>query len=221
MGRPISAVLFDLDGTLIDSAPDLASSVNAMRLQRGQTVMSYEVLRPHAGSGARGMLEAAFGVRPAMLEYDALKDEFYGLYAERLLQQTCLFDAVAELLDDLDARRLPWGIVTNKALRFAHPGASALGLLPRARALVAGDSTPYTKPHPEPLLEAARRMRQAPETCVYVGDDLRDMQAGRAAGMATLAAAWGYLGADSAPQDWEADRVLQHPIELLHWLDLP
>jgi phosphoglycolate phosphatase len=221
MGRPISAVLFDLDGTLIDSAPDLASSVNAMRLQRGQAALPYEVLRPHAGSGARGMLGAAFGVRPAMADYEALKDEFYSLYAERMLEQTRLFDTVADLLDVLDARHLPWGIVTNKALRFAQPGALALGLLPRARALVAGDSTPHTKPHPEPLLEAARRMGLAPETCVYVGDDLRDMHAGRAACMATLAAAWGYLGGDSPPQAWGADRVLDRPIELLHWLELP
>jgi phosphoglycolate phosphatase len=221
MRRPIAAVLFDLDGTLIDSAPDLASSVNAMRLHRKQPALPYEALRPHAGSGARGMLAAAFGVGPMMTEYEALKAEFYGLYAERMLEQTRLFDAVADLLDVLDSRRLPWGIVTNKALRFAQPGAQALGLLQRAQALVAGDSTPHTKPHPEPLLEAARRMGLAPETCVYVGDDPRDMHAGRAAGMATLAAAWGYLGADSPPQAWGADRVLDHPIELLHWLDLP
>jgi phosphoglycolate phosphatase len=221
VGRPISAVLFDLDGTLIDSAPDLASSVNAMRLQRGRPALPYDVLRPHAGSGARGMLGAAFGVAPSAAEYEALKAEFYDLYAERMLEQTRLFDAVIDLLDILDARRLPWGIVTNKAMRFAQPGAQALGLLSRAQALVAGDSTPHTKPHPEPLLEAARRMALLPEACVYVGDDPRDVHAGRAAGMATLAAAWGYLGADSPPHAWGADRVLDHPMDLLHWLDVP
>ena len=221
MRRPIAGVLFDLDGTLIDSAPDLASSVNAMRLQRGQTALPYAALRPHAGSGARGMLGVAFGVLPAMSEYEVLKDEFYRAYELRMLEQTQLFDAVADLLDDLDARGVPWGIVTNKALRFAQPGILAVGLLPRARALVAGDSTPHTKPHPEPLLEAARRMGLAPATCVYVGDDPRDIHAGQAAGMATLAAAWGYLGPDSPPQHWGADRVLHHPSELLHWLDLP
>ncbi len=219
--RPIAAVLFDLDGTLIDSAPDLASAVNAMLLQRGLAALPYAALRPHAGSGARGMLGAAFGVAPAMAAYEALKDEFYLAYEVRMLEQTCLFDAVGALLDTLDARRVPWGIVTNKALRFARPSTQALGLLQRAGALVAGDSTPHTKPHPAPLLEAARRMGQAPETCVYVGDDPRDMHAGHAAGMATLAAAWGYLGPDQPPHDWGADRVLHQPGDLLHWLDLP
>ena len=221
MGRRISAVLFDLDGTLIDSAPDLASSVNAMLQQRGRATLPYATLRPHAGSGARGMLGTAFDVRPAMAEYEALKDEFYWAYERRMLEQTRLFDAVASLLDALDERQLPWGIVTNKALRFAQPGAQALGLWQRAGALVAGDCTPHTKPHPAPLLEAARRMGLVPERCVYVGDDPRDIAAGRAAGMATLAAAWGYLGPDSPPQAWGADRVLDHPSELLHWLDLP
>jgi phosphoglycolate phosphatase len=218
---PIAAVLFDLDGTLIDSAPDLASAVNDMLQQRGRVALPYEALRPHAGSGARGMLAMAFGVSPSMVEYQALKDEFYLAYEARMLEQTRLFDAVSGLLDTLDARELAWGIVTNKALRFAQAGAQALGLLPRAGALVAGDSTPHTKPHPAPLLEAARRMGLPPERCVYVGDDLRDMLAGRAAGMATLAAAWGYLGLDSPPHAWGADRVLDQPGELLQWLDLP
>jgi phosphoglycolate phosphatase len=221
MGRQTAAVLFDLDGTLIDSAPDLASAVNAMLTQRGRPALPYASLRPHAGSGARGMLGAAFGVQPATAGYEALKDEFYQAYEARMLEQTRLFDAVAPLLDALDARRVPWGIVTNKALRFAQPGARALGLLPRAQTLVAGDCTPHTKPHPAPLLEAARRMAQHQSCCVYVGDDPRDVQAGRAAGMATLAAAWGYLGIGSPPEDWGADRVLDHPHELLHWLDLP
>jgi phosphoglycolate phosphatase len=220
MGRSFAAVLFDLDGTLIDSAPDLASAVNAMRRQRGQLPLPYLALRPHAGSGARGMLGAAFGVQPDMAEYESLKVEFYSAYEACMLEQTKLFDAVANLLDALDARQLPWGIVTNKALRFAQPSAQALGLLPRARALVAGDSTPHTKPHPAPLLEAARRMGLPPERCVYIGDDARDMQAGRAAGMATLAAAWGYLGLDSPLHTWPADRVLDHPGELLQWFDL-
>jgi phosphoglycolate phosphatase len=221
MGQRVAAVLFDLDGTLIDSAPDLASSVNAMRHERGLATLPYETLRPHAGSGARGMLGAAFGVLPAMAEYEALKDEFYRAYEARMLEQTAMFDAVEQLLDALDARQLPWGIVTNKALRFAQPGAQALGLWPRARALVAGDCTPHTKPHPASLLEAARRMALSPQHCAYVGDDPRDMAAGRAAGMATLAAAWGYLGVDSPPHAWGADRVLGHPSELLHWLDVP
>ena len=219
--RPgVAAVLFDLDGTLIDSAPDLAAAANAMRARRSLAPLPYATLRPHAGSGARGMLAMAFGTAPADAAYAALRDEFYVLYEACMLEQTRLFDAVAPVLDALDATQLPWGIVTNKALRFAEPGARVLGLLPRAKALIGGDSTPYTKPHPAPLLEAARRIGLAPHACVYVGDDPRDMQAGRAAGMRTVAAAWGYLGPDVPPHAWGADHVVQHPAELLQWLGM-
>ena len=218
---PVAAVLFDLDGTLIDSAPDLAGAVNHMRELRGLPPVPLAVLRAHAGSGARGMLGAAFAIAPGEPGYEALREEFLGHYEGCMLQHTRPFDAVPSLLDALDARRLPWGIVTNKALRFAEPVAKALGLWPRATALVGGDSTPHTKPHPAPMLEAARRLDVRPQDCVYVGDDPRDMHAGRAAGMATLAAAWGYLGVASPLHAWDADRVLAHPGELLHWLDLP
>ena len=212
--------MFDLDGTLIDSAPDLAAAANEMRALRSLESLPLEALRPHAGSGARGMLATAFAVAPGEPGYETLRDEFYGLYEARMLDQTRMYPAIAPMLDTLDALGLPWGIVTNKALRFAHPQALALGLLPRARALVGGDSTPHTKPHPEPLLEAARRIGQPAAACIYVGDDPRDMRAGRAAGMRTLAAAWGYLGVDSAISAWEADHVLPDPAALLQWLDL-
>ena len=218
--RPLAAVLFDLDGTLIDSAPDLAGTANAMRAARGLPAVPYADLRPHAGSGARGMLGTAFNCAPGHAAYEPLRDEFYALYEQRMLHQTRMFDAVAPLLDVLCSRGLPWGIVTNKSLRFAQPQAVALGLLPRARALVGGDSTPHTKPHPAPLLEAARRLRVDPAHCAYVGDDLRDMQAARAAGMAAWAAAWGYLGPQASVQGWGADIVLAHPSELLQWLDV-
>ena len=217
---PVRAVLFDLDGTLVDSAPDLAAAANAMRIARGQEPLPLSQLRPHVGSGARGMLGAAFAQAPGQPGYEALRDEFLQRYETCMLQQTRRFDAVAAVLDALDHAGLPWGIVTNKALRFAEPGAHALGLLARTRALVAGDSTPHTKPHPAPLLEAARRLGHAPQACVYVGDDPRDMQAGKAAGMRTLAAAWGYLGTASAIEQWGADEVLAHPQALLTWLEL-
>jgi phosphoglycolate phosphatase len=216
----VSAVLFDLDGTLIDSAPGLAATTNLMLAQRARAPMPLAHLRPHAGSGARGMLVAAFGVGPADPRYDALRDEFYVHYAEHMLHDTRPFEAVECLLQALDDRGVPWGIVTNKALRFAEPTARALGLLPRAAALVAGDSTPHTKPHPEPLLEAARRLRCPPQACAYVGDDPRDVRAGRAAGMATVAASWGYLGVEAPVHEWGADAVLAAPGELLTWLDM-
>ena len=138
-----------------------------------------------------------------------------------LLRHTRAFAQTAEVVAGLGMRQLPWGIVTNKALHLATSLAQALGLLPAARVLVGGDSTPHTKPHPAPLLEAARQMGLSPSACVYVGDDRRDIQAGRAAGMATLAAAWGYLGPGESVHAWGADAVLQSPNELLKWLDLP
>jgi phosphoglycolate phosphatase len=219
--RPdVRAVLFDLDGTLVDSAPDLGGAANDLRQRRGRGALPLADYRPHAGSGARGMLAVAFGVAPGDDGYTALRDEFLAHYETRMLHSTRAFGPTPSLLAALDAARLPWGIVTNKAMRFAEPVARALALLPRCAALVAGDSTPHTKPHPAPLLEAARRLALAPQHCVYVGDDLRDMQAGRAAGMAVLAAAWGYLGPDAVLQDWPADAVLEHPNALLTWLEL-
>ena len=212
--------MFDLDGTLVDSAPDLAGTVNDMLAQRGRPPVPYAALRPHAGSGARGMLRVAFGVMPVAPAYAALRDEFHDHYATRMLQDTRSFAAAMAVLDRLDHHGVPWGIVTNKALRFAQPLVQALGLHRRTAALVGGDSTPHTKPHPAPLLEAALRLGLSPAACVYVGDDQRDIQAGRAAGMDTLAATWGYLGEDEAPHAWGADAVLAHPKELLHWLEL-
>jgi N-acetyl-D-muramate 6-phosphate phosphatase len=216
----VAAVLFDLDGTLVDSAPDLAGTANHMLAVRGLPSVAYERLRSHAGSGARGMLGVAFGLAPGDAAYPALRDEFHDHYAARMLQQTQVFAAAVTVLQALDTHGLPWGIVTNKSLRFAAPMVQALGLH-RGATLVAGDSTPHTKPHPAPLLEAARRMGLPASACVYVGDDRRDMHAGRAAGMGVLAAAWGYLGTEHAPQHWGADQVLEHPGELLQWLELP
>jgi N-acetyl-D-muramate 6-phosphate phosphatase len=208
-------VLFDLDGTLVDSAPDLAGAANDMRRERGLDEAPYASLRPMVGSGARGMLQAAFGITPAAAEFEAMKEEFLHRYEQRMTQLTCVFDFIWPVLDALDERGIAWGIVTNKAPRFAAPLSAALRLHPRAAALVAGDTTPHSKPHPAPLLEGARQLGLPPATCVYVGDDLRDVQAGRAAGMATAAAAWGYLGRGEAIEAWGADHVLQQAAELL------
>lgn len=220
MKARVAAVLFDLDGTLIDSAPDLAGAANEMRVARGLAALPYDALRPFAGSGARGMLGAALQAFPGLPTYENLRDEFHDRYERRMLQETALFDDIGPVLDVLDRCGLPWGIVTNKALRFAEPMAAALGLLPRVAALVGGDSTPHTKPHPQPLLEAARRLGLPPQACVYVGDDSRDVRASRAAAMGALAAAWGYLGVDTPIHDWGADLVLSEPIDLLRLLEM-
>ena len=219
-GGYIAAVLFDLDGTLIDSAPDLAGAANDLRATHGLPAMPYAALRPMVGSGARGMVGVAFGVTPDDSRFADLRDAFLARYAQRLLQDTAVFAAVAPVLDTLDAAGMRWGIVTNKATRFAQPVIQGLGLAARAAVFIAGDTTSHAKPHPEPLLEAARRLALPPAHCVYVGDDLRDVQAGRAAGMTTLAAAWGYLGQGEAIADWRADSVLSSPAQLLHWLEL-
>ena len=216
MRPPLAALLFDLDGTLLDSAPDLAGTANDMLAARGLAPLAYAQMRPHAGSGARGMLGQAFDVLPGQPVYTTLRDEFHDRYEARMLQLTRIFDGVEPLLAALRLHGLPWGIVTNKSLRFAGPLVQALQPLAAAGALIAGDSTPHTKPHPAPLLEAARRLGVDPARCAYVGDDARDMLAARAAGMGAWAAAWGYLGPQADPQAWGADRVLADPAAVMH-----
>ena len=215
------AVLFDLDGTLIDSAPDLAGAANDMRIARGLVPLAYDRLRPMVGSGARGMVGAAFHCVPGDPEFEPLRDEFLARYEARSVQDTRVFDGMTAVLDALDAAGLAWGIVTNKIERYTVPVVRALGLSHRAGVIVSGDTTPHAKPHPAPLLEAARRLGVAPGDCVYVGDDLRDVTAGRAAGMATLAAAWGYLGVGDGVQTWGADAVVGRPADLLPLLSAP
>lgn len=220
MSRHASLVLFDLDGTLIDSAPDLAAAANAMRDERGLPPLPLADLRPWVGSGARGMLGAALGVTPDDADFIALRDEFLDRYSVASLVHTALFASVAPVLDRLDALGLRWGIVTNKAARFTLPIVEGLGLAQRAAAMVCGDTTPHSKPHPAPLFEAARRVGVVPRHCVYLGDDQRDIVAGRAAGMAVLAAGWGYLGHGEPIEAWGADDVLAAPSGLLKWLEL-
>ncbi|MBQ0961236.1 phosphoglycolate phosphatase [Ideonella sp. 4Y11] len=220
MSSGVQVVLFDLDGTLVDSAPDLAGAANELRARHQQPAMPFDALRPMVGAGARGMLGVAFGVAPGDPDFEPLREAFLSLYEARMLRETRVFAAMDPVLQRLEAAGLRWGIVTNKHERFAWPVIQGLGLDRRASALVAGDTTPHAKPHPAPLLEAARQAGVAPEACIYVGDDLRDIQAGRAAGMAALAAAWGYLGQGESIDDWAADAVLRVPADLLNWLNL-
>jgi phosphoglycolate phosphatase len=218
--RRCEAVLFDLDGTLVDSAPDLAGAANDLRAARGLPALAFESLRPMVGSGARGMVGAAFGVKPGEPGFDDLRDAFLDRYAQRLLERTRVFDDMHPVLLAIERAGLRWGIVTNKAMRFTEPIVAGLALDTRIAALVAGDTTAHAKPHPAPLLEAARRIGLEPVRCAYVGDDHRDMVAGRAAGMVTLAAAWGYIGPGPSVHEWGADHVLGRPNDLLNWLGL-
>jgi 2-phosphoglycolate phosphatase len=208
------AVLFDLDGTLADTAPDLAAAVNKMRHERGLEMVPLDDLRPLASAGARGLLGGAFGIGPEHQDFGAMREEFLANYEADLCIETTLFRGIDAVLDELDARGVRWGIVTNKAARLTDPLVALLGLDLRAGCVVSGDTTPHSKPHPAPLLHAARMLDLAPERIVYVGDDLRDVQAGFAAGMVTVAAAYGYCGNDIPPTRWHAQHVVQSPAEL-------
>jgi N-acetyl-D-muramate 6-phosphate phosphatase len=212
VARP-RAVLFDLDGTLADTAPDLAAAVNRMRTERGLAATPYEILRPTASAGARGMIGAAFGKSPADPEYEALRLEWFDNYQAAMSVHSTLFGGVIELLDGLTRAGVVWGIVTNKPARFTDPLIPQIGLQ-HAACIISGDTTAYPKPHPEPLLEAARRIGIAPQDCWYAGDDLRDIEAGRAAGMPTIACGWGYCGAIE-PVSWNADFLIDTPVDLL------
>ncbi len=211
----VDAVLFDLDGTLIDSAPDLGAAADRMRVERGLPSLPLERYRHMAGAGARGMLGVAFGMKPDHPDFPALREEFFVNYENAMTVRTIAFDGVPELLAELTRHGLPWGVVTNKSVRFAAPLTASLPLFARMGALVCGDTTPYSKPHPEPLLEAARRLAVDPARCVYVGDDERDIMAGRAAGMRTVAATYGSLGEQADTIRWEADASIATPSALL------
>jgi N-acetyl-D-muramate 6-phosphate phosphatase len=214
----IKAVLFDLDGTLIDSAPDLGAAADKLRTDRGLPPIALDQYRPMAGAGARGMIGVAFGFDATHPEYENLREEFYVNYESALTQRTFAFAGVAVLLQALRVRQLAWGVVTNKAKRFTEPLVAQMPLLAPAGVVISGDTTPHAKPHPEPLLEAARRLGLAPAQCAYVGDDKRDMDAALAAGMPALAAAWGYLGAHDI-SEWGAHALLQTPGQVLDWVD--
>jgi phosphoglycolate phosphatase len=214
----VDAVLFDLDGTLADTAGDLAGALNRVRADRGQPPLPVESLRAHASAGARGLLGAGMGLTPDDPGYAAARNAFLAHYSACLADTTRLFDGVATMLEDLEARGLAWGIVTNKAERYTGPVVVSLGLAHRAGTIVCGDTTPHAKPHPAPLLHAASALRLAPSRCAYVGDDRRDIDAGNAAGMPTLVASWGYLGNGDPPSAWPAHGWLASPGDLASWL---
>jgi phosphoglycolate phosphatase len=208
------AVLFDLDGTLADTAPDLAGALNRLRAQEGLPPMPIERVRPFASAGARGLVHAGFGVKPGDAEYDALREAFLEIYREHTCVETRLFPGIAELLAELAQRDVHWGIVTNKAVRFTERIVAALRLSPAC--LVCGDTTPHLKPHPAPMLNAAEQLTLPPTACVYLGDDLRDIQAAHGAGMRGIAVEWGYHHPEvGGPSTWNADAVIARPEDLI------
>jgi 2-phosphoglycolate phosphatase len=219
MFKNVEAVLFDLDGTLIDSAPDLGAAVDKMRVARGLPSLPLEHYRPMAGAGARGMIGLGFGMTPEHPDFEAMKEEFFVNYENCMTERTRIFDGVVDMVNALVAQGLAWGVVTNKSSRFTDPLTAAMPLFASARAIVSGNTTPHAKPHPEPLFEAARRLRIDPARCVYVGDDERDIVAGLAAGMGTVAATYGYLGAQADISRWNAHLHIDSPLDLLKSLN--
>jgi len=208
------AVLFDLDGTLADTAPDLGAALNALRIENGHTALPIEQLRPHVSAGARGLIGAGFGIQPQSPDYSRLQQRFLALYEAALCVASHLFDGMADHLAELERHDIPWGIVTNKSQRFAVPLVEALGLRQRAACIVSGDSAPRPKPHVHPMSLASAIIGVAAADCIYVGDDERDIVAGRAAGMMTIAAAWGYLGDAKPPRDWGANAIASTPQDI-------
>ncbi len=212
---PIELVLFDLDGTLADTAPDLAAAANRQRAQRGLEPLPIEQLRPLASHGARGLVGRALGLAPGDAGYEPARLEFLAYYEQALCVQTRLFDGMAETLERLEAQGRRWGVVTNKAHRFTAPLMEQLGLHARAATVVSGDTTPHAKPHPAPVLHALAACAVGAEQAVYVGDDRRDIEAGRAAGVLTVVAAYGYLGSEADIAAWGGDHVIDAPTQLL------
>lgn len=212
------AVLFDLDGTLVDTAPDLGGALNRLRAQHGLAALPADLIRPQASHGARGLLKIGFDLDPDHPRFDALRNALLDHYARDLCRDSQLFPGIADLLVTLEARGLRWGVVTNKPARFTDPLMARLGLTPRAAAIVSGDTCAEPKPHPAPMLEAARRAGVAPADCLYLGDAERDIEAARNAGMPALVAGWGYLDASDTPQHWGAVAVIAHPADTLKFL---
>lgn len=212
-------ILFDLDGTLIDTAPDMAHALNRLRGESRLEPLPFEMLRPVVSMGARGLLGVGFGASPGDADFERLRERFLALYRERLCVESRLFEGMAEALACLEARGRLWGIVTNKPGALTEPLVAALALTARACCVVSGDSAARAKPFPDPLLLACQLSGVQPQECIYVGDSARDMQAGRSAGMRTLAAAYGYIPAGDAAEQWDADGLLDSPAALLPWLE--
>jgi len=210
----LQAVLFDLDGTLADTAPDLGDAANRLLQEAGLPPRPLAELRPYTSQGVRGLLFAGFGLQPDSSEYSRLAARFLELYAARLCVDSRLFVGIDRLLAQVEQSGLNWGIVTNKRMRYTAPLVAQLGLSPRTRCVVSGDTTAAAKPSPLPILHACELLACAPGSSVYIGDDRRDIEAGRAAGCLTIAAAYGYLGDSGCPSTWGADHIAASPEEI-------
>ena len=214
-------VLFDLDGTLVDTAPDLTLALNLQRERHGLPPLALEIVRPHASHGSRGLLGIGFGLAPEHERFPAMREEYLALYDEVFTRSPQMFDGIAEVLEALEDAGIRWGVVTNKPRRFTRPLLAVMGLSTRAACIVSGDDAARPKPHPDTLLLACALAGGAnPQSCIYVGDAERDIQAGQAAGMRTIVARYGYIDAYERPDAWGASSIIAEPRELLEQLSL-
>ncbi|MBH3441121.1 N-acetylmuramic acid 6-phosphate phosphatase MupP [Pseudomonas luteola] len=215
----IKAVLFDMDGTLLDTAPDFIAVIQSMRADRGLPAVDEKTVRDVVSGGARAMVASAFEVDPLSDEFDPLRLDFLDRYQDHCAIHSHLFEGIEELLADLEQARLTWGVVTNKPARYAEPIMQALGLAKRSAVLICPDHVTYSKPDPEPVLLACKQINIEPQAVIFVGDDRRDIESGRAAGTKTAAVRYGYIHPEDNPAHWGADLVVDHPLELRDALD--
>ena len=213
-----SAILFDLDGTLVDTAPDLAYALNTLLEQEGFSTLPFDDIRPVASHGSPALLSLGFGISTEDENYSSLQKRFLQLYQDNITRETGLFDGMEEVLTALEKASITWGIVTNKPAFLTEPLLEQLNLSHRASCIVSADTTPFSKPHPAPMLHACELIQQQPEGCLYIGDAKRDIEAGKNANMQTVMALYGYLSNQDDPDSWLADTVIKHPHDILKWL---
>lgn len=214
----IRTVLFDLDGTLLDTAPDLAWALNELRQRHGQPVMPFEQIRPSVSHGGLALIKTGFGLDPEHPQTEPLRQELLSIYRDNIARETRPFPGITELLERLEQQHINWGVVTNKPAWLTDPLMAALGLAEQAACIVSGDTLPERKPHPAPMLHACSVAGSQPDECIYVGDAERDIEAGQRAGIKTMVALFGYIGPDDQPEAWGADTCVSDPAEILDWI---
>ena len=217
----INTILFDLDGTLVDTAPDLGHALNIQLKRHGKAPLSDDKIRPVASHGSRGLIGLGFSITPADANFMIMRDEYLGIYDTVFTRSPVLLPGIAELLKSIENAGLKWGIVTNKPRRFTQRLIESMGLQQRTACIVSGDDAPQPKPSPATLLMACEQIGAKPEQCVYVGDAERDIIAGKAAGMQTSVALFGYIDESDQPAEWGADSMIETPAELLKVLNIP
>jgi phosphoglycolate phosphatase len=215
----ITTVLFDLDGTLIDTAPDMAAALNRLLIAENREPLPFSQIRPVVSKGSLALVQLAFGDRLSETRVRELQQNFLNFYSENICIESRLFDGLGNLLDELDNNAIRWGVITNKPAWLTEPLLKQLDLFERSHCVVSGDTLPLRKPHPEPLLHACKLIQRSPNECVYIGDDERDIIAGKAAGMTTLIAAYGYIDNGESPQNWGADGFIDSIADLRSWLE--